>query len=215
MSAVLHRGPDPSSTMAQELQDDIIFARLAPGTRLTEDALLARFGTSRHYVRQCLDQLERLGLAVRERNKGFTVRSLTPTQAVQISAVRELVQRQAALLIKLPASAALIADLRSINNDFAACSADRDLRGVHDANDKFHLRFYGESGNAYLLDTIRYYMQLSLPFRAQSLADPEALRVSWDQHCLMIQMLQRKDSWSLAQLCVDHIQPSLGAYLAN
>ena len=44
-------------TIARALEEDIIFGRLAPGTRLTEDALLSRFAVTRHFARQALVQL--------------------------------------------------------------------------------------------------------------------------------------------------------------
>lgn len=207
--------PEQESDMVRALQEDIIFGRLAPGARLVEDMLLARFGGSRHQVRQGLDRLERLGLAVRERNKGFTVRSLSPEQVAQIYAVRELVQRQAALLIPLPAPEALLRELLAINAEFAAHGEARNLRGVHDANDRFHLRLFAACGNDYLLAMIRHSMQLSLPVRAKTLAEPDRLRISHGQHQLMIQLLRGRDNWVLSQLCVDHLQPSKTDYLAS
>ena len=205
----------PEPEIVQALQEEIIFGRLPPGTRLVEDALLARFGVSRHYVRQALDRLERLGLAVGERNKGFTVRSLSPVEVEQIYEVRELVQRQAALRIPLPAPPTLVEALTAINAELAGYMEARDLRGVHDANDRFHLRLFGACGNAYLLATVQHYMRLSLPVRAKTLADEDSLRVSHDQHRLMIGMLQGRDNWVLAQLCVDHLQPSKNEYLTR
>ena len=44
--------PEPEPEMVLALRDDIIFCHVAPGARLVEDALLARFGGSRHSVRQ-------------------------------------------------------------------------------------------------------------------------------------------------------------------
>lgn len=201
--------------MVAALQDDIIFGRLAPGARLVEDALLSRFGGSRHFVRQALDRLERLGLAVRERNKGATVRSLSPQQVGQIYEVREMMQRQAALMIPLPAPAGFLDKLLAIDAEHAAHVAAHDLRAVHDTNDRFHLKLFSACGNDYLLATIQHYMQLSLPVRAKTLADPEALRVSHGQHRLMIEMLRGRDNWVLSQLCVDHLQPSKREYLAR
>ena len=40
------RRDDPDDVVAR-LEEDIIFGRLAPGARLTEDALMSRYGTSR------------------------------------------------------------------------------------------------------------------------------------------------------------------------
>ena len=57
-------------------------------------------------------------------------------------------------------------------------------------------------------------MGLSLPVRAKTLADPDA-RVSSEQHRMMIDLLQGRDSWALAQLCVDHLQPSKTDYIAR
>lgn len=84
---------DESADLAKQLGDDITFGRLAPGTRL----MIACLGVTRHSVRQALLELERTGIVVREKNKGVAVRSLTPREVSEIYAVRELLQRQAAL----------------------------------------------------------------------------------------------------------------------
>jgi len=199
--------------IVRALEEDIIFGRLAPGTRLTEDKLLSRFPVTRHFVRQALVQLEQMGVVVRERNKGATVRSLTPDEVRQIYAVRELVQRQAALLIPLPAPQSLIDELLAIHKEHGEHIEAGYLRGVHETNDRFHLTLFGACGNKYLVQTIELYMRYSLPVRANSMADRASLDISHSQHKLMIDMLAGRDSWLLAQLCVDHLQPSKTRYI--
>src|SRR5471032_1144379 len=76
--------------IANAMRNDIIFGRLAPGTRLVEDNLMQRFSATRHFIRQALLELERLGIAVRERNKGVSVPMLSPREVTQIYEVREL-----------------------------------------------------------------------------------------------------------------------------
>jgi len=200
-------------TIARVLEEDIIFGRLAPGTRLTEDALLSRFAVTRHFARQALVQLEAMGIVTRERNKGATVRSLTPREVKEIYEVRELLQRQAALWIPLPAPQDLIDKLMVIHEEHGRCVAEGYLRGVHEANDRFHLTMFGACGNQQLVKTIEVYMRLTLPVRANSMADAESLRISHEHHRLMIEMLKGDDNWVLAQLCVDHLQPSKKRYL--
>ncbi|MCP8883219.1 GntR family transcriptional regulator [Devosia sp. XJ19-1] len=199
--------------IVRALEEDIIFGRLAPGARLTEDSLLSRFPVTRHFVRQALVQLEQMGIVVRERNKGATVRSLDPEEVQQIYAVRELVQRQAALLIPLPAPQALVDQLLAIHKEHGEHIESGYLRGVHETNDRFHLTLFGACGNKYLVQTIELYMRYSLPVRANSMADRAALDISHSQHRLMIEMLQGRDNWVLAQLCVDHLQPSKRRYI--
>lgn len=200
-------------SIARALEEDIIFGRLAPGTRLTEDMLLARFAVTRHFARQALVQLESMGIVVRERNRGATVRSLTASQVKEIYAVRELLQRQAALWIPLPAPDSLIAELNAIHEEHGRHIEAGFLRGVHETNDRFHLTLFGACGNAHLVQSIELYMRLSLPVRANSMANTASLRVSHEHHRLMIDMLKGSDNWVLAQLCVDHLQPSKARYL--
>jgi DNA-binding GntR family transcriptional regulator len=201
--------------VVRALEEDIIFGRLAPGTRLVEDALLARFPVSRHMIRQALLQLERLGIVTRERNRGAMVRRLTLEEVVQIYQVRELLQRQAALTIPLPASSALIDRLLDIHEEYGRQADRQYLRGVHEANDRFHLTMFAACGNDHLVASIEQYMRLSLPVRAKTLADAARLSVSREHHRLMIEMLQVTDNWVLAQLCVDHLQPSKMEYLGR
>jgi DNA-binding GntR family transcriptional regulator len=201
-------------SIARALEEDIIFGRLAPGTRLTEDMLLARFRVTRHFARQALVQLEAMGIVERERNKGATVRSLTPRQIQEIYDVRELLQRQAALWIPLPAPEALIARLSELHEEHGRHIESGYLRGVHETNDRFHLTLFGACGNGHLVQSIELYMRLSLPVRANSMSSTESLRISHEHHRLMIEMLRGTDNWVLAQLCVDHLQPSKKRYLA-
>jgi DNA-binding GntR family transcriptional regulator len=209
----LDRTEHEDERIVRALEEDIIFGRLAPGTRLTEDSLLSRFPVTRHFVRQALVQLEQMGVVVRERNKGATVRSLTADEVRQIYAVRELVQRQAALLIPLPAPQALIDELMAIHEEHGEHIESGYLRGVHETNDRFHLTLFGACGNKYLVQTIELYMRFSLPVRANSMSDRSALDISHSQHALMIEMLKGRDNWVLSQLCVDHLQPSKKRYI--
>ena len=110
-------------------------------------------------MRQALVQLEAMGIVIRERNKGATVRSLTHDEVRQIYAVRELVQRQAALWIPLPAPDALIEELTAIHREYSRHVDAEYLRGVHETNDRFHLTLFGACGNDYLVETIELYMR--------------------------------------------------------
>ena len=199
--------------IAREIEEDIIFGRLEPGARLREEHLHHRFGGSRHFVRQALVRLERAGVVVRERNKGAAVRSFSTEEVLQIYEVREMLQRQAALRIPLPASPADIAHIAEIHAEYERCADLGDLRGVHEANDRFHTALFGLCGNEYLLILVKQYMDLTYAIRAKTLAEPAQLAVSRAHHALMIDYLAGSDAWALAELCVHHVRPSKEAYL--
>ena len=201
--------------LVASLEEDIIFGRLAPGARLTEDALMARSGASRHFIRQVLVEMERRGVVRREKNIGATVRSYSAEEVRQIYDVREMLTRHAVLILDLPAPGSLIVELSALQDAYRSRARERDMRGVHEANDAFHLALYGACGNPYLVRTLGDYMGLTLPMRAKNLADDEGLRLSLSQHDAMIELLRGRDRWALAQLCVDHMQASKADYLAR
>jgi DNA-binding GntR family transcriptional regulator len=204
---------DEPAALAKLLGDDIIFGRLEPGTRLIEDNLIARFGVTRHFVRQAFVELERTGIVVREKNKGVAVRSLSPREVSQIYEVRELLQRQAAMRIPLPAPPAVIEQLERLHEEYGRHLRARNFRGVHEANDAFHLAMFAACGNKYLVESIKHYMWLSLPVRSKKTIDYEHALKSERDHHLIIQLLKGTDPWLLSQLCVDHLQGAKNAYL--
>ena len=216
--------PDTSALSREEeqaevirrLEEDIIFGRFAPGSRLVEDTLMGRYGASRHFVRQALFQLERQGIVLREKNIGATVRFYSADEVRQIYEVREMLTRQAALMIALPAPAQPDrASSATCSGAIASGPTPQDLRGIHEANDAFHIALFSACGNPYLVRSLQDYMNITLPMRAKNLADKEGLAQSRRQHELMIELLKGRDSWAFAQLCVDHMQYSKSDYLGR
>src|SRR6202051_1283705 len=208
-------GEEEQAEGIRRLEEDIIFGRFAPGSRLVEDTLMGRYGASRHFVRQALFPLERQGIVLREKNIGATVRFYSGEEVRQIYEVREMLTRQAALMIALPASAELIAQLKELQRQYCARADAQDLRGIHEANDAFHVALFSACGNPYLVRSLQDYMNLTLPLRAKNLADTAGLGVLSRPHELMIELLRGRDSWALAQLCVDHMQFSKSDYLGR
>ena len=206
---------EEQAEVIRRLEEDIIFGRFAPGSRLVEDTLMTRYGASRHFVRQGLFQLERQGIVLREKNIGATVRCYSSEEVRQIYEVREMLTRQAALMIALPAPESLIEVLSELQRHYGAKADAQDLRGIHEANDAFHLTLFSACGNSYLVRSLQDYMNLTLPMRAKNLADKDGLALSRRQHELMIELLKGRDSWALAQLCVDHMQFSKSDYLGR
>jgi DNA-binding GntR family transcriptional regulator len=204
---------EEQADVIRRLEEDIIFGLFAPGSRLVEDTLMQRYGASRHFVRQGLFQLERQGIVLREKNIGATVRFYSAEEVRQIYEVREMLTRQAALMIALPAPPQLIDQLVGLQRRYCAHAEAQHLRGIHEANDAFHVALFSASGNPYLVRSLQDYMNLTLPMRAKNLADKEGLALSRRQHELMIELLRGRDSWALAQLCVDHMQFSKKDYL--
>jgi DNA-binding GntR family transcriptional regulator len=200
--------------IVRTLEADIIFGRLKPRERLVEDMLMERLGATRHQVRQALAELERIGIVVRERNKGCAVRYFPPAEVEHIYELREVLQAHAARRIPLPAPDALTERLEAIHATHRRAVERGDLRAVHRLNSDFHNELFAACGNPHLVDAIAHYAWLAHAIRSYRVADPRLLRQACEEHGAMIAALRQGDRNALVRLVVDHIQPSKEAYLA-
>jgi DNA-binding GntR family transcriptional regulator len=207
---------DPAAgQIARSIERDIFRGRLQPGEKLGEEELAERFGASRHHVREALVRLTRVGIIVKERNRGASVRRFTADEVRQIYEVREILQRQAALRIRLPAEPAAIERLARMNEDYERAVAAGELHEIHETNDRFHAEVFRLCDNDLLVSLIELYMEMTYAVRGAAFANRESLEKSQGHHRIMVQLLSGTDSWALAQLCVDHIQITKDRYLAG
>jgi DNA-binding GntR family transcriptional regulator len=209
------RSGEPTlGNVVRALEFDILFGRLKPRERLVEDALMARFDVKRHVIRRALDELERIGVVVRARHRGATVRDFTAQEVEEVYELRELLQRRAAERMPLPGGADHVAALKEIQSRHDAAVAAGDLRTVDHVNDVFHEAFFSLCGNRQLAEAIAHYMQLTRAMRVYPMADPVSLAKLRDEHWAMIKALEEGDRAALVGLVVQHLQPSKAAYLA-
>jgi DNA-binding GntR family transcriptional regulator len=200
--------------VAATLEEDIIFGRLAPGTRLVEDDLIRRFAEKRHTIRQALAALAQIGIVEKERNKGATVRRYSIVEVENIYAMRELLQGNAAECIKLPADPTVVRRLEHLYRKMDAQIAGNNQRALFYLNEEFHESLFAECGNPYLCDAIRQHAWLSHPIRSYVLGDPALAHRSHADHRAMIDAYKEGRRRDLVDLCRKHVRPAKEAYLS-
>jgi DNA-binding GntR family transcriptional regulator len=198
--------------IARALETEIVLARMRPGQRLGEEELSDRFAATRHHVRAALTLLERKGIVRKERNKGYSVRSFSVREVEEIYDLREILQRQAALRIGLPVAPEQVEALAKLERDYERAVEAGDVQRIHATNDLFHAAMFALCNNAHLADLVRQYMDLSYLIRGNAFEREHCL-VAITEHRVMLSLLASRDSWSLAQACVDHMQYSKDQYL--
>jgi DNA-binding GntR family transcriptional regulator len=72
----------------QQLYDDILSCRLAPGTKLLQKELRAEFGTAGSAIREALSQLVSLGLVTAEPQRGFCVAQASVEDLLDLTKTR-------------------------------------------------------------------------------------------------------------------------------
>jgi DNA-binding GntR family transcriptional regulator len=204
---------DTLEAALESLEDDIVFGRLHPRERLVEDALMARFAIKRHVVRDVLARLEALGLVERKKNVGALVRSFTRQQIVELYAMRELLETQAARLIELPVDAQGVQDLIEVQREHDAAVQADDLHRVFRSNQRFHQLLFALAPNRVLVQAIEEYSRRTHPIRFLSLVSGIYREQARQDHWRIIEALQRGDRKALVKLCATHLAPSRDTYL--
>lgn len=200
------------AALVERTTDDILFGRLLPRERLVEEDLIRRAGATRHAVRTALQMLARDGLVTHHPNRGAQVRSFTPEEVEEITAVREILHAEAARRIPLPLSEEVREHLQAVASAHAAAVAERDLSTIHTRNELFHETLFAACGNRYLAAAIRDHARLSLPFRCHAMADPALAAQARDEHGFMLDALRTGDRAKLVALCVGHTAFAKRAY---
>ena len=97
-------GPRPSDVASQtaralfSLRESLMRGEFAPGERMAELPLVARFGVSRTPIRLALERLAHMGLLDVSASGGFTVRGYTPSEALDAIEIRGVLEGTAARL---------------------------------------------------------------------------------------------------------------------
>lgn len=209
------RASDEVGRIAGLIELDIVFGRLKPRERLVEDDLIGRFQTKRHVVRSALQELERLGILVRHKNRGASVRDFPPREVEELYDVRATLQRRAAEILPLPAPRDLVEALEDLHVRHCRAVTDGDLRRVFELNNTFHDTLFSACGNRHLAEAIGHYAWLSHAIRSYRMGDPQLLEQARREHGQMVEALRQGDRATLVRLCVEHINPSKEIYLKS
>ncbi|KGD92307.1 GntR family transcriptional regulator [Achromobacter sp. RTa] len=213
--ALQAQAPGAVQAAVAALEEDIVFGRLHPRERLTEDDLMARFSMKRHVVRQVLADLELLGVVEKKRNVGAVVRAFSAREVMELYALREVLEVHAASLIPLPVPPARLAALIAVQREHDAAVADGDARRVFRSNQRFHHEFFGLLDNAVLGQAIEEYARRTHPIRFGSLTSAAYRERARQEHWALINALRDGDRKALMAVCRNHLVPSRDAYLAS
>jgi DNA-binding GntR family transcriptional regulator len=199
-------------TIVAQLEEDIALGRLRPRERLIEEDLALRFDAKRHVIRQVLIELQGMGIIVRQRNKGASVRDFSPSEVGHIYDVRALLEERAAQLIPLP-NAPLVAELRRIHKRRVRAVRASDLRAVFRENLLFHKTLFRACGNPSLVEAIDIFALKTHSIRSLPIANPRLLAQVTADHAAIIDALAGCDRTEFVRRVVDHLLPSKKMYL--
>ncbi|MGH8137502.1 MAG: GntR family transcriptional regulator [Steroidobacteraceae bacterium] len=147
----------------QRIRSEILFYQLAPGTRVSEASLTARFGLRQAAVRSALLRLVQEGLIDKTDERSPRVAPLTLKDVRDIYGLRILLEPRAA---QLAADSGLAAPelerLRKISQSRYEFTSHTELVDFLKANREFNLLIASNCGNSRLAATITHLQDLTL-----------------------------------------------------
>lgn len=203
--AIKARDGDAGARIATRLRAQILSGDLAPGSRIRQEDIAARFSVSRVPVREALRLLEFEGLVTVIANSGAWVARLTLAECEEIYQMRE---RLEPLLLRYSAPSLTDHDfdrLRILADEIrAAGDTDAFLHGDRE----FHLATYAHARTLQLGDLIDKLWNTTAPYRRAYVATwtPESRRIASDEHDLLIATLQEGDFEEGERILSGHIR---------
>jgi DNA-binding GntR family transcriptional regulator len=197
----------------RDMQRQIIAGQLRPRERLVEDEIIARTGATRHAVRRAFDELERMGLVIRQPNKGVQVRDYSIVEVEELYEIRECLETRAAARFNRPASAELTAQLTDIATRHRQASREQRFAEVFSLNNSFHEVLYRAAGNQQLADAILHYTFATHPIRTRAFPSEELREIAIAEHFAMIDAIAQGDGGALAEIIRSHITRPKDFYL--
>ncbi|WP_104168502.1 GntR family transcriptional regulator [Arthrobacter sp. SX1312] len=205
------------------VRHDIILGVLAPGTRVTEAALAAKYGVSRVPVREALRSLEAEGFVESRPYAGSTVAAIPLDDAEDLFAVRGVIEATIARRAARRASAQFGADapdtawwtarraLTDILDDGDRAVAADALAELPELNIRFHLGVAELSGSASLAALLR---QISGKIEWLYAADVDRRgRQSWGEHRLVMAAIDAGNDAEAGRLMAGHVGSSQRGYM--
>ena len=184
--------------------DAILEQRLAPGTRLSEEALGEIFGVSRTIIRRALSRLGHEGVVLLRPNRGAVVASPSVEEARQVFFARRMVEKAITQLAVEHATAEQLAELRQMVSDERDSFARGDRGAGIRLSGEFHLQLAVAARNAPLISFQRSLVSQTSLIIAQY-ETGNRTHCSYDEHSQLIDAIEARDATLAVNLMMHHM----------
>jgi DNA-binding GntR family transcriptional regulator len=178
-----------------------------PGDRLREIEVAKRLDLSRTPVREALRKLESDGIVEHRPRLGAVIRTLTPSEVVELYEMRLVLERTAAQMAAKHANDAEIDLLNDLNDQIAALGDDTQQAAA--LNQDFHHRIYLASRNRFLLASARGLNNALMLLGPTTLDDEARIKTVCAQHARIIEAIRAGDQTAAGDAAEAHLQTSL------
>jgi DNA-binding GntR family transcriptional regulator len=134
----------------RRLRREILSGALAPGERLIEEHLTARFGTSRAPLREALSQLAQQGLIEHLPRRGVRVAELSAADSDELFGLRNLLERYAVESAYAQPGPVDLTEVTAAWQEMAEAARTGDAFAENSAHQQFHVEVVALAGHRHL-----------------------------------------------------------------
>ena len=176
----------------EQLIEDILNGRLAPGARIVETKIAQQFGVSQGPVREALRDLELFGFVVSSPFRGTQVRRISTEELLEIYPIRAALEGVAARSAAVRIDQATLEHLEELIGTMREAAARDDHRGEADADHSFHHAIVKASGN-HMLEHVWQTMRLSITTCLTTSITHRSLHEIAERHVAVLEALRSGD----------------------
>jgi len=162
-----------AEVIAQSLKEMIYEAELKPGQPLVQERIAEMFQVSRVPVRDALQMLIGMGIAVNVPRRGVIVRPLSRTLLSELFEVRRILEGAAVRIAARHVTPEYIRRLEALMAQQADCLKRGDVKKYARLDDDFHRALYGPVENTRLVELVFANWELIKQARSASTVVPE------------------------------------------
>jgi DNA-binding GntR family transcriptional regulator len=207
-----------AASIRTRLRDAILRGEFAPGERLREVEIAARYQVSRGPVREALMQLEQEGLVYLRRNRGAIVARLARADLEEVYSLRLALERLAVARAARSATEADLTHLDAILREFRGSGSEQPLteQEAADQDVRFHDAIYLAAHHERLYAAwsgIR--SQVYVLLLGRNVAGPDFREDTYHGHLELAYLIRARDEERLVQAIESHLQASFARVLAS
>jgi DNA-binding GntR family transcriptional regulator len=201
-----------AEVIAETLKEMVYEAELKPGQPLIQERIAAMFQVSRVPVRDALQLLIGMGVAVNVPRRGVIVRPLSQKHLDDLFEVRMILEGAAFRLLRQTAPHDLHRRLQELIRQQSDCLRSGDVKGQAKLDDVFHETLYGGVGNLRLRDLILSNWEMIKQARCAAVVAPKHgttwIATSINRHKRILAALRKRDAEAATAIIFENIETS-------
>jgi len=201
-----------SEVIAQSIKEMIFQAELKPGQQLVQESLARMFGVSRVPVRDALQILINMGIAVNVPRRGVIVRPFSRKLLDELFEIRKVLEGSAIHMVVKKITPKLITILKNLISEQSQALKKTDVKGNEKIDDEFHRTLFSIIGNDTLIELIFANWDRIKQARCSSTVSADHGKVwiseSIKRHRRLIDAVTKRDEKQAYRIIVENIEGS-------